>query len=308
MAWVVVEPDATATADELTDHVANLLTKHKRPREVHFVDALPRNAMGKVVKREPCSGRNPWIAIVSSQTSGGASQNPKEDAPRKPETQSPSQLTRTVPRRENSVEACSRSYRPARVRSISGLDPILLPPPGTDTGSGSREMIMKSRSLLAQSPVREPAADRGHVPCGLGRARRARRERLPRARDGRARPGAGRHPARQLAASPPPVHPARPADLLDGAGRPRHSRPPTTRVRPDRQRGGRPPRGRDQPDAGAARGRAPRRRPRRDPGPGARAPADRAGPPRRGQPGADRGLRCGFRPRSSTHRPRSSAS
>jgi malonyl-CoA/methylmalonyl-CoA synthetase len=52
VAWVVVEPGATATADELTDHVANLLTKHKRPREVHFVDALPRNAMGKVVKRD----------------------------------------------------------------------------------------------------------------------------------------------------------------------------------------------------------------------------------------------------------------
>ena len=28
-----------------------LLTPHKRPREVHFVDELPRNAMGKVVKQ-----------------------------------------------------------------------------------------------------------------------------------------------------------------------------------------------------------------------------------------------------------------
>jgi len=27
-----------------------LLAPHKRPREIHFVDALPRNAMGKVVK------------------------------------------------------------------------------------------------------------------------------------------------------------------------------------------------------------------------------------------------------------------
>jgi len=52
IAWVVTEPDATTTADELTDHVASLLTKHKRPREVHFLDELPRNAMGKVMKRE----------------------------------------------------------------------------------------------------------------------------------------------------------------------------------------------------------------------------------------------------------------
>ena len=33
-------------------HVATLLTRHKRPREVHFIDELPRNAMGKVMKRE----------------------------------------------------------------------------------------------------------------------------------------------------------------------------------------------------------------------------------------------------------------
>jgi malonyl-CoA/methylmalonyl-CoA synthetase len=52
VAWVVVEEGRTATTDELADHVAGLLTKHKRPREVHFVDALPRNAMGKVMKRE----------------------------------------------------------------------------------------------------------------------------------------------------------------------------------------------------------------------------------------------------------------
>ena len=35
----------------LSTHVANLLAKHKRPREVHFVDSLPRNDMGKVMKR-----------------------------------------------------------------------------------------------------------------------------------------------------------------------------------------------------------------------------------------------------------------
>jgi malonyl-CoA/methylmalonyl-CoA synthetase len=52
VAWVVPEAGATATPDELSDHVAKLLTRHKRPREVHFLDDLPRNAMGKVMKRE----------------------------------------------------------------------------------------------------------------------------------------------------------------------------------------------------------------------------------------------------------------
>lgn len=38
--------------DELINFVAQDLSIHKRPREVRFVDALPRNAMGKVVKKQ----------------------------------------------------------------------------------------------------------------------------------------------------------------------------------------------------------------------------------------------------------------
>jgi fatty acid CoA ligase FadD36 len=38
-------------AGELIDHVAQQLSVHKRPREVRLVDALPRNAMGKVQKK-----------------------------------------------------------------------------------------------------------------------------------------------------------------------------------------------------------------------------------------------------------------
>lgn len=52
VAWVVLEDGQKAEPDELMQHVADLLTKHKRPREVNFVDELPRNAMGKVLKRE----------------------------------------------------------------------------------------------------------------------------------------------------------------------------------------------------------------------------------------------------------------
>ncbi|HEV7979494.1 acyl-CoA synthetase [Amycolatopsis sp.] len=51
VAWIVAEPGTRPDEKELVDHVARLLTPHKRPRVVHFLDALPRNEMGKVTKR-----------------------------------------------------------------------------------------------------------------------------------------------------------------------------------------------------------------------------------------------------------------
>ena len=48
VAFVVARSPIDAAA--LEAHVAALLSPHKRPREVHFVEALPRNAMGKVQK------------------------------------------------------------------------------------------------------------------------------------------------------------------------------------------------------------------------------------------------------------------
>ncbi|WP_405445040.1 acyl-CoA synthetase [Streptomyces erythrochromogenes] len=48
VAFVVAEG---VTGAELTDFVAAHLSVHKRPREVRFVEAIPRNAMGKPQKR-----------------------------------------------------------------------------------------------------------------------------------------------------------------------------------------------------------------------------------------------------------------
>ena len=41
-----------AAPAELSDYVAQQLSVHKRPREVRVVESLPRNAMGKVLKKE----------------------------------------------------------------------------------------------------------------------------------------------------------------------------------------------------------------------------------------------------------------
>jgi len=51
-AYVVPKPGASVDEDELKDHVKSNLARYKVPREVEFLDELPRNATGKVLKRE----------------------------------------------------------------------------------------------------------------------------------------------------------------------------------------------------------------------------------------------------------------
>jgi len=51
VAWVVPSGEAPEPA-VLSDHVARLLSPHKRPRVVRYLESLPRNEMGKVLKRE----------------------------------------------------------------------------------------------------------------------------------------------------------------------------------------------------------------------------------------------------------------
>jgi acyl-CoA synthetase (AMP-forming)/AMP-acid ligase II len=51
-AFVVPTEDADVTAQELKDFVRENLARYKVPREIVFLDALPRNATGKVVKRD----------------------------------------------------------------------------------------------------------------------------------------------------------------------------------------------------------------------------------------------------------------
>ena len=51
-AFVVLEPGAELAESELVGHVKANLAGYKAPREVAFLDELPRNATGKVLKRD----------------------------------------------------------------------------------------------------------------------------------------------------------------------------------------------------------------------------------------------------------------
>ena len=52
VAHVVLRPGTDPTADELIEHCRGQLAKFKVPAAVEFLDALPRNPSGKVLKRE----------------------------------------------------------------------------------------------------------------------------------------------------------------------------------------------------------------------------------------------------------------
>ncbi|SFR96497.1 fatty acyl-CoA synthetase [Sphingomonas jatrophae] len=51
-AIVVLRDGASVCADELTDFCRTRLAGYKRPKAYHFVDSLPKNASGKILKRD----------------------------------------------------------------------------------------------------------------------------------------------------------------------------------------------------------------------------------------------------------------
>jgi long-chain acyl-CoA synthetase len=51
-AFVVLRPGQVASVDDLRAHCAEQLAPYKVPREIEFLDALPRSSVLKVLRRE----------------------------------------------------------------------------------------------------------------------------------------------------------------------------------------------------------------------------------------------------------------
>jgi fatty-acyl-CoA synthase len=49
--FVVLEPGASLSEQDVKDYVKTRLARYKVPREVRFLEELPRNPTGKVLKR-----------------------------------------------------------------------------------------------------------------------------------------------------------------------------------------------------------------------------------------------------------------
>jgi len=62
-AYVVLEPGAQLSESDLQQHVRSNLARYKIPREIVFVDELPRNSTGKILKRD----LDQMTSVLSSQ-------------------------------------------------------------------------------------------------------------------------------------------------------------------------------------------------------------------------------------------------
>ena len=55
-AFVVSKPESSLSADEIKEYVRSHLARFKIPRHVEFVDEIPRNSMGKILRRSLLDG------------------------------------------------------------------------------------------------------------------------------------------------------------------------------------------------------------------------------------------------------------
>ncbi|WP_423785426.1 AMP-binding enzyme, partial [Gordonia bronchialis] len=51
-AFVVRQPDAELSADEVMEFVATKVAPHKKVRAVEFIDAIPKSASGKILRKD----------------------------------------------------------------------------------------------------------------------------------------------------------------------------------------------------------------------------------------------------------------
>ena len=51
LAFIVLKPNENLSSEDIINHCLKNLAKFKIPKSVEFIEALPRNATGKVLKR-----------------------------------------------------------------------------------------------------------------------------------------------------------------------------------------------------------------------------------------------------------------
>ena len=162
VAFVVVRPGSTASADELIAHCSAQLAKFKVPKAVTFLDALPRNPSGKVLKRD---------LRVQGERPDRASRAPtRRTGPPLIGTGAPGRSTRPSGRRNEPRMPVPRVHPRRRAA----------PPGAPRAASDERSALRSARVRRPSAPAATsttPCAQRAKVqrPCRNGRSEPLRR-------------------------------------------------------------------------------------------------------------------------------------
>jgi acyl-CoA synthetase (AMP-forming)/AMP-acid ligase II len=137
-AFVVLRDGASLTEDEIKDYVKDNLANYKVPREVVFIDELPRNATGKVLKRE-----------LADRVEGDEDESGKSDAKERKQGQSDNGKSRSANGKAQSGNGRSRS---PKSRSSNGGQPS-----GRAKSRSSKAKSQSGRAKSQSSESKQPS-------------------------------------------------------------------------------------------------------------------------------------------------------
>jgi len=132
-AYVVRKPGATLTEDDVVDHAAASLTAYKVLKLVEFRDALPRTAVGKLLRR----------VLLEEETA-------KKDAPAKPAAKAG---TKPAPKAGTAKAAVTAEAAPAKKAAASKAAPA-------KKAAAAKSTATKAPAAKAAAPVKKASASK----------------------------------------------------------------------------------------------------------------------------------------------------
>jgi long-chain acyl-CoA synthetase len=154
-AYVVRRPGATITEDDVVQHAASLLTAYKVPKLVEFRDALPRTAVGKLLRR----------VLLEEEAGKAATPAKKPGTPKAATKEAPAA---TVPAKKAAAKAPAKAAAKAPVKKAAVKAPAKTAPAKT-TPQAKKAVATKTAAPKAPAKKAVAAKAPGKAPAGSKR-------------------------------------------------------------------------------------------------------------------------------------------
>src|SRR3954452_12648636 len=151
-AFIVKQPGASLTEDDVTAHCATTLTAYKVPKIIEFRDSLPRTVVGKVLRRV-------LVEEERAKAEAGATPKPASVAGGKSRTTTP-EVAASAPAKKAAParEAAAKKAAPAKKAAAAKKAPAKKAPAKTAAKSVAKPVAKKA------APVKKAAAKKAATP------------------------------------------------------------------------------------------------------------------------------------------------